>query len=137
MIRTSYVTQLLSSKPTHKYMRGINGHQEAESQSSCDTQYSQHWVFLWPLTPGPWCPVSSYVVANAGKKVLFAFSISKLLYCSPLSTTKFYINFLDLINHINLDLFEAKCILISKGPAVLFCWDIFPEAGTFPKEWDT
>lgn len=60
----------------------------------------------------------------------------KFLYCSPLSTTKFCINFLYLINHINLDLFEAKCILVSTGPAVLLCWDLFPEATISSREWD-
>lgn len=40
----------------------------------------------------------------------------KLLYCLPLSTTKFCINFLGLINYIKRGLSEAKCILVPLGP---------------------
>lgn len=75
-------------------MRALKGHQEAESQSSCDTHSTGDAGFScghWLRGPGVQCPAMWWQMQES---YLHSVYPSKLLYCSPFSTTNFCINFL-------------------------------------------
>lgn len=89
------MTQLLSSKPTLKYMRGLKGHQEASHKAPVTHTVLETLGF--PVATDSGVLVSS--VQRCGSKFrresyLHSVYPSKLLYCSPFSTTNFCINFL-------------------------------------------